>query len=214
MNRLLSILTIVILNSFFATVFANDLSTDLSQFLPDHCYFSGHFHEEKQLPGLPQKVLSKGKFYFACDRGLIWQTQSPVQNSLLYTLGKDHYRLDQNNTLEKLEGRSHKHLAKLLNNLMSGNQDYLHKYFEIIQFNEKSHSVTLTSRKKSMAKFIHSLNLTKNEGEVTIQMQGEKSGNSLIRIDNLQATEEFVSECCRFVIPQAALCLGLETQTP
>lgn len=99
--------------------------------LPEQaCSFSGSFTQTKQIDGLSEPLISDGVFYYHCEEGVIWKTQNPILQTLVFRQNGKAFRV-QDDEAKPLAGAPTKLLGRLLNSLLGGDSDELFKLFEI-----------------------------------------------------------------------------------
>jgi len=99
--------------------------------LPNHCYFSSQIEQKKILATLPVPLISIGKIYFSCEAGLIWHTNQPVEETLIFTTKTYQFKQDSKSTVEILNNQQTSFLSKLLLGIMSGDQEYINNNFTV-----------------------------------------------------------------------------------
>lgn len=175
---------------------------DIKGFLPQHCYFSGRFVQNRKVESIPASLESQGNFLFSCEHGLIWHTGLPTRETVIYTNGKKHFQVDSDGRIEPLKGRLHDNMALLLNGLMGADVNYLEKYFSFGTI--EPDNVELQPKKKNMRKFIEQLNLRKLDESIEINLVNDARNNTTIRIYDIQVLNEFGIEQCRRHYPEPA----------
>jgi len=125
------------------------------------CSFTGTFEQVKTLAGLPEPLVSNGVFYYHCDRGVIWKTQQPVSESLVFQKLGQAYKVNDGQSV-RLKSRQGKLLGQLLNNLISGDTARLETYFELSQSNEQQ--LHLKPKKPSIKRAIKTIVLETHVG--------------------------------------------------
>ena len=148
-------------------------TTKLSSYLPEGCYHAGEYQQHKTLAGMDKPLITDGSFAFNCNQGLIWHTQSPITETIIYKAQGDHVIMHADGSAQVLDSRAQRALGKILNNLIGGNSDYLQQTFSILEKNstEKDSSVELIPKNKQMQKFLHSLSITPQADSVKITLQ-------------------------------------------
>lgn len=169
------------------TVWAD--ATKLSSYLPEGCYHAGEYQQHKTLAGMDKPLITDGSFAFNCNQGLIWHTQSPITETIIYKAQGDHVIMHADGSTQVLDSRAQRALGKILNNLIGGNSDYLQQTFSTLDKNsvgkdntEKENSVELTPKNKQMQKFLHSLSITPQADSVKITLQLAEQETIAIRI--------------------------------
>ena len=168
-------------------VWAN--TTTLSSYLPEGCYHAGEYQQHKTLAGMDKPLITDGSFAFNCNQGLIWHTQSPITETIIYKAQGDHLMVRAAGSTQVLDSRAQRALGKILNNLIGGNSDYLQQTFSIVEKSslekagtEKEDSVELTPKNKQMQKFLHSLSITPQADSVNITLQLAEQETIAIRV--------------------------------
>ncbi|WP_189405634.1 outer membrane lipoprotein carrier protein LolA [Alteromonas halophila] len=103
----------------------------LAAIFPDSCHFSGQFSQQKAVKGLPMPLKSRGDFYFSCELGLIWHTQAPFQEALLYANASDSYRVNERGDIEPLSGVAKYAMSNIFLRVLKGDTDYFAQMFTV-----------------------------------------------------------------------------------
>lgn len=163
----------------------------LKSLMPKVCNFSGEFSQSKQIKTLPVPLVSSGEFIYSCDLGLIWKTQKPIVESLVFTNQKLHFLVPEKLSVENLEGVQHDFLANLLLGLMAGNTEFISKEFEIDVSEKKGDVIQLTlqPKNKMVKRAIHSVILEKESSEESSIETNRNGLHILITDKNKQVTK-------------------------
>jgi hypothetical protein len=163
----------------------------LDSYLPQGCYHAGEYQQHKTLAGMDKPLITDGSFAFNCNQGLIWHTQSPIIETIIYKAQGDHVIVRADGSTQALDSRAQRALGKILNNLIGGNSDYLQQTFSITEKSnsieegnsaEKDSSIELIPKNKQMQKFLHSLSITPQAESVKITLQLAEQETIAIRI--------------------------------
>ena len=154
-------------------------TTTLSSYLPEGCYHAGEYQQHKTLAGMDKPLITDGSFAFNCNQGLIWHTQSPISETIIYKAQGNHVVVRADGSTQVLDSRAQRALGKILNNLIGGNSDYLQQTFSIVENEDR---VELTPKNKQMQKFLHSLSITPQTDSVKITLQLAEQETIAIRI--------------------------------
>lgn len=92
----------------------NSIESQLAQFLPNHCEFQGRFIQEKRLLNVPVPLQSSGLLYFHCLFGLIWITERPFEEAMIYTNKNAHWRAEPPKDFKRLTNKANQSLADFL----------------------------------------------------------------------------------------------------
>lgn len=178
----------------------------LANLFPQSCHLSGHFVEQKNLIGLSEPLLSQGQFMFACDRGLTWHTDKPINEALIYSLGRQHFQYSQETqAIAPLTGRLHNNIGKLLVGIMGADIGYIDQYFQLIDEPRTDDAKAgkpyrFVPRKKAMKKFISELRLQKNDAggdaNIIVEFDQPNVGSTVLTITQVQYREGWSRLSC------------------
>lgn len=134
----------------------------LADIFPTTCHFSGQFLQQKRIEGLPVPLRSDGDFFFSCDLGLIWSTQSPFKDALLYVNASRNYRINERGEIEPLSGIAHYSMSKIFLRLLRGDTDYFANEFAVSEVPETG-VIELRPESGFMQKGIERIDFKKNQ---------------------------------------------------
>jgi hypothetical protein len=187
----LFLLLVLLANFAYAEGEDADLLSDL---LPAGCFHSGSYSQIKSFASLPDPVKSSGSFLFSCELGLIWQSDYPINETLIYKKRAPHYRLSELGESTVLDQRIHKELAKLLNKLVGGDVGYLIRKFSLT---EDGDGVKLVPRSARMRSFLQSVELRRDaEKAISITLRHKDQEATAMRIYDTQESESFAGLRC------------------
>lgn len=170
----------------------------LKHYLPESCYQIGRYTQQKSIAGINKLLDTEGSFAFACDKGLLWHTALPLNETLVYQLQGGTQLVRADGTSQKLSGTVQRHLGQMLNHLLGGNSAYLEKMF-VIAATETG--IQLTPRKKRMEKFLRNIHITRTRDAVTIRMQHQGDEFTAIRVFELQPLPSLSAPQCAQLLP-------------
>lgn len=165
----------------------------LQNYLPESCYQTGRYEQQKKLAGLTKLLETQGSFAFACDKGLLWHTAAPLNETLVYRLQGTTQLIKADGNTQKLSGTLQRHLGQMLNHLLGGDSVYLEKTF-VITATESG--IRLTPRKKRMEKFLRAIDIARTGADVSIRMQHQGEEYTAIRVYELQPLSALTSNQC------------------
>lgn len=165
----------------------------LKHYLPDTCYQTGRYTQQKSIAGIKKLLESQGRFAFACDKGLLWHSVAPLQETLVYQLQGTTHLVRADGSSQKLAGAVQRHLGQMLNHLLGGNSVYLEKTFVIVASDT---GIQLTPRKKRMEKFLRHIHISRSSDAVTIRLQHPGDEYTAIRVYELQPLPSLNADQC------------------
>lgn len=166
----------------------------LDKYLPETCYQTGEFEQQKPLANTNKLLTTHGRYAFACDKGLVWHTESPLMETTLYQLNGRAWIKSADQPMQPLTGKIHQQLGKILNQLIGGNQLYLEKHFVISETND---ILILTPRKSRMKKFLQVIEITRSEQVVDIKLQHPNNHFTSVVITHIQNLASLNEDQCR-----------------
>lgn len=164
---------LILLSAFTCIGYANE-STSGEKILEQFTTLtvaSGHFTQRKYFTVLKHPILSKGEVYLEKDRGLVWQTNSPVFSRLLLK-NNGLYSDDGNSPIKKIKGGDT--LAKVIMHAILGDISALKQQFTIANSN-KQHCAELAPKDPQLANFMRLIELCGN-----ISPDNDKLSNNTI----------------------------------
>lgn len=188
-------------NSSIAADAGENLQRDpiasLNDYLPESCYQTGRYTQQKSVAGINKLLATEGNFAFACDKGLLWHTSLPLTETLVYRLQGGTQLVRADGSSQRLAGTVQRHLGQMLNHLLGGNSEYLEKTF-VVTATETG--IQLVPRKKRMEKFLRNIHITRSSDAVTIRMQHQGDEFTAIRVFEMQSlTSLSAPECAQML---------------
>ena len=185
----------------------------LKEAFPSICHFSGNFEQKRQSKGLPIPLNSSGNFYYSCDLGLIWNTESPINDVLLYVNATTNFRVNENGDIESLSGAVRYAMSRIVLRLMRGDIAYFASEFEVSRSEEEG-SILLLPESTFMKKGIKSIQLNKtmensSDTKLLITIRDLNEQNTSIEIKDIAEYrfegERKAFEQCELLYPQPSL---------
>ncbi len=169
-------------------VYAKDhtVAAALTKILPQHCLLSGSFTQTRKLHTLPAPLVSSGQFFFSCHNGLIWQTNSPINETLIYTQQTYHFQIKGQQLPQLLQSRLHDHLAKILLGLMSADKHYLQEQFVINSEPNDNTSFILEPKNKQLKRALRKIIVRQQNKLNTLKIFNINKETTQIEISNIQ----------------------------
>lgn len=179
----------------------DNIEDQLETFLPQSCFLSGKFQQEKIIVDLGEPLVSSGRFIFSCENGLIWSSSEPFSETAIYKAKGKHLKILPDGSSEVLSGRMHRELGNILNNLIGAKVDRLRKTFKISSSEEY---VILEPKSKRLRKFMASIRMSLLDEGVNILM-ASKSESTSILISNATGLSKLNLSECNHLFPSPAL---------
>jgi hypothetical protein len=203
----------------YAALAETSSSDLLSGYLPQGCYQTGQYQQQKSIAGINKLLETQGSFAFACDKGLLWHTATPLNETLVYQLQGKTRLIHTDGSNQFLSGTLQRHLGNMLNNLMGGNRTYLEKTFFIVATDT---GIRLTPRKKRMEKFLRAIDISRstdmantdaaNKTAVNIRMQHQGDEFTAIRVYQTHQLSTLTQVQCEQITTNSDSPLGFACQ--
>ena len=195
-----NLLFLLLFYSVFVSANSDENLHSLKSMMPKVCHFSGEFIQTKQIKTLPIPLVSNGVFVYSCELGLIWQTQKPIIESLVFTNEELHFLVPEKRSIENLDGVQHNFLANLLLGLMAGNTDFIENEFEILRIENEQNTLTLSPKNNMVKRAILTVVLNKkteiNELEISITDKNKQT-TKIVSTEKQQfvSNDDFSKNC-------------------
>lgn len=178
----------------------------LSTLLPKNCYSSGQFTQTRRQRGVAKPLLSYGAFVFSCDKGLIWHTQGPLQETLIYPLEGEVLTIIDGTTAP-LDSRLQARIGKILNQLIGGQTDYIEKQFAVRTMTDKA---VLRPKRKPLSKFLKAVVIEKKDGQVNINIENKNKESNSIAITQQDIKSSInLNRCTDLALVERSACAAL-----
>lgn len=148
------------------------------------CVFSGSFKQNRVLDSLPEPLQSNGVFFYHCEYGIIWSTQTPIAEALVLKRDGSGFLLRDSQS-KNLKSRQSKFLGKLLNDLMGSDPASIESQFAIERLDPAMRKYHLTPKKRAIKRGVKAITISlPNDDELD-----QKAAVITIIDRNAQATE-------------------------
>lgn len=138
----------------------------LAEIFPPGCHFSGQFSQQKTIQGVPVPLTSTGDFYHSCDLGLIWHTQTPFTEAILYVNSSNNFKADDKGALAPLTGTTRYIMSNIFVRLLKGDTSYFTDEFAI-SADMQSGAVTLRPESEYIRKGLNTITVSKTTNQDT-----------------------------------------------
>ena len=145
----------------------------LAEIFPSNCHFSGRFSQHKTIKGVPAPLTSTGDFFYSCSLGLVWHTQTPFTEAILYVNNSNNFKVNSNGDLSPLSGITRYIMSNIFVRLLKGDADYFTEEFAISRGSQPG-TVILRPESEYIRKGLDTISINKttdqNE-EVTLNIE-------------------------------------------
>ena len=182
----------------------------LAAFLPSDCFHAGQFQQAKKIKGMSAPLITLGAYIFDCQQGLIWQTNDPIVESIIYPIANIPLMIKAGDKIEVLDGKVHKTLGKILNNLIGGDTSFIDKNFSIAS---NDSGFLLTPKSRRLRKFIRNISMLQNESAVTITIAHSDEESTQIQLFGKRTLQKIdSSRCATLALAPISACAALYKQ--
>lgn len=170
------------------------------------CRYTGGFQQKRTLPGLTKRLITTGTFYFNCEQGLVWHTETPRPESLVYTLDGLYFKVNADSTVNQLKGKSTVAMGSFMLSLLSGDHRVLNKNFRRADHLVLPNHLILVPRKATLRQFIENIDLKSVGKTLQITIAASSGAETAIDVANVQTR---TTECEQATNLPAAACKRL-----
>jgi len=179
------------------------------------CTFTGKFEQQRSLPGTTVGLTSSGAFMHMCEKGMLWETQQPVIESLVYSYSGTHARFRPGEKIKILAGMVQKRVAELLLALMSGDAAELEHHFKLDLEQSSNAQLILLPRNQAIRQQLQSLMLYSQAGQLQISISAAHGGDTVIKLTEFEKTDlSAVVACSKLSTVADAACKHLFDAAP
>lgn len=178
---------------FTSVTYAQTQEPSLTTYLPDDCYHSGDYRQSEIVSGLSRPLITTGSYVYDCRQGLIWHTQTPIVETIVYARSGDTLLITEHGERRQLESRVHRRIGELLNQLIGGNSGYIRKTFTL---QPAANGFTLTPNNRRMKKFLSAVKLNNHSDGVTLTLQHPDNESTSVDISERVAHANLDEASC------------------
>lgn len=143
-----------------------------SQFAAPSCVFSGVFSQRKNIVGLSEPLLSEGVFLSHCEKGIVWKTITPIEESLVFTRAGRRVRVEDGKS-SILKTPQSRILGELMNGLVAWQPDYINDNFDWHLNDAQAESIQLAPKKPSLRRALEWVNLWRTKSASNLETGSE-----------------------------------------
>ena len=147
----------------------NESEALLATVFPSGCHFSGQFMQKKALDGLPVPLMSTGDFYYSCDLGLVWHTNEPFKDAILYVNGSNNFRADETGALTPLTGTTRYIMSNIFVRLLKGDTSYFTEEFAISP--AEDNAIVMRPHSDMLRRGLDNIHIKKEAAEVGVSLE-------------------------------------------
>lgn len=154
--------------------------------------FRGDFEQQKKLPVFTSALVSSGRFFSVRDRGLIWETITPVSSTLVMTPGQVVQRMNGREQVFQASGTGFDGLGILLPALLDGDLETLESYFSVTLSGSTSEwTFLLEPESDELSAIIRGVSVAGGDGQLEeITMTGPDGDLTRIRFRSVIMSNE------------------------
>lgn len=167
------------------------------------CQSHGSFLQKRQVKGLPLALQSTGVFFNHCDQGVIWATQSPVEETLVIR-SKRPSLIVENGKQRVLKGYAGQLMSRVIHAMMNGQLASLQKDFEIRQDNPNAWS--LRPKKSRLRRALQRIEFTLEGNRVRVSMLDRDELRTDIELDDQPVSDPELTSCAQLTGLLPSLC--------
>lgn len=138
----------------------------------------GEFRQTKTLGMLPQPIVSSGAFEFSQQQGIVWQTQQPLQNTLILK------PVDATSLRDQSQKQTQNHLVgDLFMRLLTGDFTQLQQWFTLkVSGEQQAWTITLIPLSDALATYIKTITIAGGNYSESIIIEEQNGDRSDIQL--------------------------------
>lgn len=173
---------------------------------PRSCLQYAEFRQEKQLQGLPKPLVSRGRILLDCNRGTVWHTRTPIQETMVYTFGNKHWLVKADGEVQPIKNAAQKRIGDILARIVRGDREFLDKYFR----RETTGDTTqLVPTQKRLKKYIDTIALNKTAQGFQVTVVRTDNQNMHIDLSAIRELAQLDKDSCRALLETDSGCAQL-----
>jgi len=179
------------------------------------CNFTGRFQQHRSLSGTSVSLTSDGVFFHLCKQGLLWETQKPITESVVYTHADQHARFRPGQDVKVLSGVVQKRIAALLLAIMGGDADALSEQFKLDKNQLEGDHLVLLPRSDAIQAQMQSITFSSELGRMAIEIGAANNGNISMQLSEFSTpTQNAVVACSSLSVQASTACKHLFDTDP
>ena len=192
MRRLICLL----LYCFAAVVHADAANPELLKNilgeLSQHASVRAEFVQTRSNPALAQPQTSQGQLLFALGHGMLWQTQTPYQETLALS-GDRSARIDAQGHLQPMRGeRGVSQISQMLQSMLAGKPDDVLRQFNVeARGTPMQWTLHFTPQQERMARVLSRIELSGDAFLQGIRIQMQDGSSTDIRFNHTRDAGQF-----------------------
>lgn len=158
------------------------------------CEYTAAFSQARSVSGIPVPLKSTGRVLFSCHHGMIWQTDEPVRETIVYTLDDTHFSINGNNDARQLNDLIHRNMASLLLPMMAGDLSALEQRFIVSRDDD---AILVRPRDEGTARFLKQIRIVESGDKADIAMIDGRDQTTSISVFGIAPLDSLDLERCR-----------------
>jgi len=154
--------------------------TDLQQHMQQSPVVRGDFLQEKHIRGLPQPLISQGRFTLAAGKGLLWHLTAPIKRHLRITEEGVAHQAGNEWRLQPVQKNRQ---TRLFLAVLRGDSAELQKQFELALSGDEQHwQLTLTPKSAILQQIFTSIQISGGALVSTIELIETSGERTVIKL--------------------------------
>jgi hypothetical protein len=173
---------------------------------PRPCFQYAEFRQEKVLQGLPRPLVSSGRILLDCNRGTLWNTRTPIEETLIYTFDGKHWLVKADGEVLSIKNAAQKRIGDILARIVRGDREFIEKYFHR---ETAGRTTRLLPAQKRLKKYIESIDLQELSEGLRVTVTRTDGQNMLLVISALRDLPSLNAKSCSALLQTDAGCAQL-----
>lgn len=173
---------------------------------PRACLQYAEFRQEKILEGLPRPLVSRGHILLDCNRGTLWSTRTPINETLVYTFSGKHWLVKADGEVQPIKNTAQKRIGDILARIVRGDREFVDKYF---RRQTEGNITQLLPSQRRLKKYIDSITLDETPEGLQITVARTDKQNMRMDISGVGELAQLDAQSCATLLQNEAGCAQL-----
>lgn len=182
---------------------AQEIAGDATALRPNSCLQFAEFSQEKHLKGLPKPLTTRGKVVVDCNRGTVWNTDWPIQESIVYQANGKQWMINAEGEQKEIKNAAQKRVGNLIARIVRGDESFIDKHFKR---ESQDQTLRLLPVQKRLKKYIESIDIQQSPAGMKVQVKRVDGQDMLLEISGMRSLTEMDAAICRTLMQSPIGC--------
>lgn len=182
---------------------AQEIAADVTMLPPNTCLQYAEFSQEKHLTGLPKPLTTRGKIVVDCNRGTVWNTDWPIQESIVYQANGKQWMINAEGEQKEIKNAAQKRVGNLIARIVRGDESFIDKHFKR---ERQDQTIRLLPVQKRLQKYIERIDVQQVPTGMKVQVKRVDGQDMLLEISGMRSLTEMDASICRMLMQSPIGC--------